>query len=78
MNSVEFCKYIVNIIQMSFQKDIINVEENQKIGTKLNSSIKASDLDTTANLTVEIDWNQSYAVKNSRRITNETDLPRIK
>lgn len=58
-----------------FQTDLIEVEENQITGIRLNSSIKASDPDTTAKLTAEIDWEKSYATKNSRKITNETQIP---
>ncbi|KAG5882080.1 hypothetical protein JTB14_034864 [Gonioctena quinquepunctata] len=53
---------------------LISVEENQLEGTVLNATITASDIDTTGNLTVEINWSESYAMKNSRRVdtTNET------
>nr|QZZ63295.1 cadherin [Leptinotarsa decemlineata] len=54
--------------------DPISVEENQDKGIVLKSNITASDVDTTANLTVEINWQESYALKNSRRLdmTNDT------
>lgn len=57
-------------------QDNINVEENQQSGIRLNSSITASDMDTTADLSAEIDWDKSFVVKNSRRLdmTNETIL----
>ncbi|KAJ8921830.1 hypothetical protein NQ315_008462 [Exocentrus adspersus] len=54
--------------------DPINVDENQNSATKLDSTITASDMDTTANLSATIDWSRSYAMKNSRRLdmTNDT------
>ncbi|XP_060523667.1 protocadherin Fat 4-like [Cylas formicarius] len=50
--------------------DLIRVEENQKIGTILNTSIVASDVDTTRNLSAEINWDASYAMKNSQPLNN--------
>lgn len=59
--------------------DPINVDENQPTGAILNSSITASDMDTTADLSAEIDWDASYVMKNSRRLdmTNETILQQV-
>ncbi|KAL1505533.1 hypothetical protein ABEB36_005077 [Hypothenemus hampei] len=56
--------------------DIIQVEENQIIGIKLNASIIASDVDTTRNLTAEINWDKSYARKNSQplNLSNSNNL----
>ncbi|XP_023311537.1 protocadherin gamma-A5-like [Anoplophora glabripennis] len=58
----------------------INVDENQKSGTVLNSSITASDMDATAKLSAEIDWDMSYAMKNSRRLdmNNEAISQQVK
>lgn len=52
----------------------IDVDENQNVSAVLNSTITASDMDTTANLTADIDWDRSYVMKNSRRLdmTNVT------
>ncbi|XP_018562325.1 cadherin-related tumor suppressor [Anoplophora glabripennis] len=60
--------------------DPINVDENQQPGTALNSSITASDMDTTAELSAEIDWDASYVMKNSRRLDmdNETISQQVK
>ncbi|XP_018580313.1 cadherin-23 isoform X1 [Anoplophora glabripennis] len=51
-----------------FVGERITVDENQQPGTALNSSITASDIDTTAELSAEIDWDASYVMKNSRRL----------
>ncbi|KAJ8974156.1 hypothetical protein NQ317_003206 [Molorchus minor] len=56
--------------------DPINVDENQNATTKLNCTITASDVDTTADLTAEIDWDRSYAMKNSRRLDMDNDTIR--
>lgn len=73
VNKFNFGCIIILYFRSILQTSIINVDENQKTGAQLNSSIKASDPDTTANLTVEIDWASSYATKNSRRVVNGTD-----
>ncbi|XP_044258008.1 protocadherin Fat 4-like [Tribolium madens] len=49
----------------------IEIGENQDDGTELKATITASDEDTTADLEFSIDWSQSYATKNSRRIKDE-------
>lgn len=54
-----------------FKSSSIEVQENQKDGTELRTSITASDEDTTADLKFEIDWSKSYATKNSRRLTDD-------
>ncbi|XP_066248593.1 protocadherin Fat 4-like isoform X2 [Euwallacea similis] len=54
-------------------KDVISVEENQVIGIPLNATITASDVDTTRDLTAEINWNSSYAMKNSQKLINTTE-----
>ncbi|KAJ8969552.1 hypothetical protein NQ314_001704 [Rhamnusium bicolor] len=48
--------------------DPISVEENQNSTVKLNATITASDMDTTALLSAEINWDKSYAMKNSRKL----------
>lgn len=45
--------------------------ENQENGTILDITIRAVDADTTADLEFFIDWDQSYATKNSIRLTDE-------
>ncbi|KAH1020678.1 hypothetical protein HUJ04_010293 [Dendroctonus ponderosae] len=53
--------------------DVIRVDENQKIGDRLNVTITASDVDTTRNLTAEIDWENSFAMKNSQKLTSTAE-----
>lgn len=56
----------VNNKAPTYTSDImIEVNEKRIIGTKLNTSITASDVDTTNNLTAVIDWDNSYVTKNS-------------
>ncbi|CAH1967296.1 unnamed protein product [Acanthoscelides obtectus] len=50
--------------------DPIRVKENQKIGTKLECTITADDPDTTANLVASLDWENSYAMKNSIKLAD--------
>ncbi|CAH1176404.1 unnamed protein product [Phaedon cochleariae] len=58
----------------------ISVEENKEVEFNLDSTIAASDIDTNASLTVKIDWDGSYATKNSRRLnmTDETIAREVK
>ncbi|XP_066150365.1 protocadherin Fat 4-like [Euwallacea fornicatus] len=51
-------------------ENVISVEENQVIGVALTETITASDVDTTRDLIAEINWNSSYAMKNSQRLVN--------
>lgn len=44
------------------------MEENQVIGIALNATITASDVDTDRNLMAEINWDRSYARKNSQML----------
>ncbi|XP_076275390.1 cadherin-AgCad1-like [Rhynchophorus ferrugineus] len=56
----------------TYQVDgMIEVEENQVIGTVLNATITASDVDTTRKLQATIDWDKSYVMKNSQKQTND-------
>ncbi|CAH1127200.1 unnamed protein product [Ceutorhynchus assimilis] len=48
--------------------EVIRVDENQVIDIKLNATITASDVDTTRDLVAEINWDKSYAMKNSIKL----------
>ncbi|XP_044264651.1 protocadherin Fat 4-like [Tribolium madens] len=49
----------------------VEIDENQAHGTELKTNIAAFDEDTNADLMFSIDWSQSYATKNSLKISNE-------
>ncbi|KAJ3664683.1 hypothetical protein Zmor_000233 [Zophobas morio] len=50
----------------------IRIDENQPDGTVLEAEISASDDDTDANLEFSIDWDNSYATKNSIQLSDES------
>ncbi|XP_037943087.1 protocadherin Fat 3-like [Teleopsis dalmanni] len=73
-----FAQLTINIIdvndetpQLRMPRAIVNITENAAPSTLLTDKIEVRDADTTANLTLEILWNATYATKSGQEVQSE-------